>query len=130
MTYIDYKKKMEFSKKEYVELIKYCKKIEIKWFASCWDEDSVDFMENLNVPIYKVASASLTDINLLKRIKEINEKIKEKINAQIELTRKVETSPKNTSLYFNILLKTKDIFKMKVNLIEEYYNSYKQINNL
>ncbi len=70
MTYIDYKKKMEFSKKEYVELIKYCKKIEIKWFASCWDEDSVDFMENLNVPIYKVASASLTDINLLKRIKK------------------------------------------------------------
>lgn len=70
MTYIDYKKKMEFSKKEYVELIKYCKKIEIKWFASCWDEDSVDFMQNLNVPIYKIASASLTDINLLKRIKK------------------------------------------------------------
>ena len=61
---------MEFSKKEYVELIKYCKKIEIKWFASCWDEDSVDFMQNLNVPIYKIASASLTDINLLKKIKK------------------------------------------------------------
>ena len=74
---------------------------------------------------------SISDIDIiLNRRNEIKEKIKEKINAQIELTRKVETSPKNTSLYFNILLKTKDIFKMKVNLIEEYYNSYKQINNL
>ena len=61
---------MEFSKKDYVELIKYCKKIKIKWFASCWDEDSVNFMENLNVPIYKIASASLTDISLLKKIKK------------------------------------------------------------
>jgi len=74
---------------------------------------------------------SISDIDLiLKKRNEIKGKIQEKINSQIELTRKVETSPKNTTLYFNILLKSKDIYKIKVNLIEEFYNSYKQINNL
>ena len=47
-------------------------------------------------------------------------KFKKKINSQIELTRNVETSPKNTTLYFNILLKSKDIYKIKVSLIEEF----------
>lgn len=74
---------------------------------------------------------SISDIDLiLKKRNEIKGKIQEKINSQIELTRKIETSPKNTTLYFNILLKSKDIYKIKVNLIEEFYNSYKQINNL
>ena len=40
--------------------------------------------------------------------------VEEKINAQTELTRNIETSPKNTTLYFNILLKSKDIYKIKV----------------
>lgn len=74
---------------------------------------------------------SISDIDLiLKKRNEIKGKIQEKINSQIELTRNIETSPKNTTLYFNILLKSKDIYKIKVNLIEEFYNSYKQINNL
>ena len=73
----------------------------------------------------------ISDIDLiLKKRNEIKGKIQEKINSQIELTRNIETSPKNTTLYFNILLKSKDIYKIKVNLIEEFYNSYKQINNL
>jgi Na+/phosphate symporter len=74
---------------------------------------------------------SISDIDIiLKKRNEIKGKIQEKINSQIELTRNVETSPKNTTLYFNILLKSKDIYKIKVSLIEEFYNSYKQINNL
>jgi len=61
---------------------------------------------------------------------KIKDMIQKKINAQIELTRKVETSPRNTTLYFNILLKTKDISKIKVNIVEEFYNTYKQINGV
>ena len=61
---------------------------------------------------------------------KIKEMIQKKINAQIELTRKVETSPRNTTLYFNILLKTKDISKIKINIVEEFYNTYKQINGV
>ena len=61
---------------------------------------------------------------------KIKDMIQKKINAQIELTRKVETSPRNTTLYFNILLKTKDISKIKVNIVEEFYNTYKHINGV
>tara|TARA_Y100001935_G_C17259626_1_gene485629 strand:+ start:516 stop:1373 length:858 start_codon:yes stop_codon:yes gene_type:complete len=70
MTYIDYKEKMELKKKDYKKIIKLCRKLKIDWSASCWDTKSVDFMEELNIPYYKVASASLTDINLLKKIKK------------------------------------------------------------
>ena len=62
----DLKRGLEFGVKEYREIDKYCKKQGILWFASCWDEKSVDFMEEFNVPCYKIASASLTDDNLLK----------------------------------------------------------------
>ena len=57
---------------------------------------------------------------------EIVDMISEKINKQIERTRKEESSPKNTTLYFNILLETKDIVKSVMNLLNEYYTSYKK----
>lgn len=69
MSYLDYKKKIEFGKKEYKEIDQYCKKRQIFWFASCWDEQSVDFMEYFNPPCYKIASASLTDKKLLEYTK-------------------------------------------------------------
>lgn len=62
----DLKRGLELGAREYKEIDKYCKKQGILWFASCWDEKSVDFMEKFNVPCYKIASASLTDDNLLR----------------------------------------------------------------
>ena len=75
ITYIDYKEKMEFSKKDYKKIIDYCKKTEIDWFASCWDISSVYLMEELKIPCYKIASASLTDLNLIKEIKKTNKPV-------------------------------------------------------
>lgn len=65
----DLKRGLEFGEDEYREIDEYCKRKGIIWFASCWDEDSVDFMEKFDVPCYKIASASLTDDNLLKYTK-------------------------------------------------------------
>ena len=65
----DLKRGLEFGLKEYKEIDKYCKEKGILWFASCWDEHSVDFIEQFNPPCYKIASASLTDDNLLKYTK-------------------------------------------------------------
>lgn len=65
MTYIEYRHKIEFGFDEYSEIDSYCKKKKIDWFASCWDEESVNFIEKFSPPIYKAASASLTDHNLL-----------------------------------------------------------------
>jgi len=57
---------------------------------------------------------------------DILNNIQEKIKQQIERTRTEESSPKNTTLYFNILLETKDLVNGIMNLMEEYYNSYKK----
>jgi N-acetylneuraminate synthase len=69
MTYLEYRYKVEFTKEDYTEIDRYCKEKGILWFASCWDEPSVEFMEQFNPPCYKAASASLTDIELLKKKK-------------------------------------------------------------
>jgi N-acetylneuraminate synthase len=66
MTYLDYRYRVEFGDKEFTEIDRYCKDKEIAWFASCWDEPSIDFIDRFNPPCYKVASASLTDDALLK----------------------------------------------------------------
>lgn len=66
MTYIEYRHKVEFGQAEYAEIDAYCKERSIHWFASCWDEPAVEFMEQFNPPTYKVASASVTDLGLLK----------------------------------------------------------------
>ena len=65
----DLKRGLEFGLKEYKEIDNYCKEKGILWFASCWDEESVDFIDRFNPPCYKIASASLTDDNLLKYTK-------------------------------------------------------------
>jgi N-acetylneuraminate synthase len=71
MTYIDYRHKVEFTKDDYSEIDKFCKEKDIVWFASCWDEEAVDFIQQFDVPIFKTASASLTDKNLLLKHKKI-----------------------------------------------------------
>ncbi|HRE56370.1 MAG TPA: N-acetylneuraminate synthase family protein [Candidatus Kapabacteria bacterium] len=65
MTYLEYRHKVEFGFNEFDEIDQYCKQKNIQWFASCWDEPSVEFIEQFNPPCYKAASASLTDIPLL-----------------------------------------------------------------
>jgi N-acetylneuraminate synthase len=69
MTYIDYKHRIEFGEKEYGEIDRYCHEKKIAWFASCWDEPAVDFVDRFNPPCYKVASASLTDDTLLRYVR-------------------------------------------------------------
>lgn len=69
ISYLDYRYKVEFEKEQYEEIDRYCKLLGIDWFASVWDESAVDFMEDMNTCCYKVASASLTDHKLLKKIR-------------------------------------------------------------
>ncbi len=70
MTYMEYRHKVEFSFVDYVEINRHCRARSIDWFASCWDELSVDFIEQFDPPLYKAASASLTDHGLLMKVKE------------------------------------------------------------
>jgi N-acetylneuraminate synthase len=61
---------LEFDLAAYQEVDRYCKELGIHWFASCWDEASVDFIDQFDVPCYKIASASLTDDHLLKHTRD------------------------------------------------------------
>ena len=67
----DLKRKLEFGKDQYQEIDAYCRDKGIVWFASPWDEASVDFLEQFDVPCHKVASASLTDDKLLRDRKSV-----------------------------------------------------------
>lgn len=62
----DLKRGLEFGRKQYEEIDRYCRDKGMLWLASCWDEASVDFIEQFHPPCYKIASASLTDDVLLK----------------------------------------------------------------
>ena len=65
ITYLEYRYKVEFGLNEYREIDRYCKQKNIPWFASVWDEPSVDFLQQFNPICYKIPSASLTDNSLL-----------------------------------------------------------------
>jgi N-acetylneuraminate synthase len=62
----DLKRGLEFSAQQYQEIDRYCREHDILWFASCWDEGSVDVIAQFKPCCYKIASASLTDDNLLR----------------------------------------------------------------
>ncbi len=61
----DLKRGLEFGPEQYKEIAQYCKLKGIPWFVSCWDEGSLDFMKQFDLPCYKIASACITDDNLL-----------------------------------------------------------------
>jgi N-acetylneuraminate synthase len=65
----DLKRALEFGEDHYRRIDAYCKEKRIAWFASPWDEASVDFLEAFDVPCYKIASASLTDDQLLRHVR-------------------------------------------------------------
>lgn len=68
ISYLDYKKKIEFSKDDYKIIDDYCKEQKIEWFASVWDLDSLKFIEQFNVSTHKIASALVTNLELLKEV--------------------------------------------------------------
>ena len=67
ITYLDYRYKVEFNEDQYCEIDKYCQEKGIAWMVSVWDESSVDFMEKFDTPAYKIPSASLTDVKLIRK---------------------------------------------------------------
>ena len=75
MTYLDYKYKVEFNQNQYDEIDIYCKEKDIKWSASPWDIDSLDFLNQYDIPFIKIPSALLTDLELIKESVKTGKKI-------------------------------------------------------
>lgn len=75
MTYLDYRYRVEFEKEQYTEIAAYAATKGIDWFASPWDVPSVQFLEDMGVSTHKVASASVTDLDLLRELAGTNKPI-------------------------------------------------------
>ena len=67
ISYLDYRYRVEFNEEQYREIDRYCKEKGIAWLVSVWDQPSVDFMEKFDTPAYKIPSASLTDVGLIRK---------------------------------------------------------------
>lgn len=68
MSYLEYKKKIEFGVEEYDEIDRYCKSVGISWSASAWDIESLEFLDRYDLPFHKVASALATHREFLREV--------------------------------------------------------------
>ncbi|GAA1657229.1 hypothetical protein GCM10009733_063620 [Nonomuraea maheshkhaliensis] len=68
MTYLEYKERTEFGRAEYSQIAEHCRERGLHWFASPWDVPSVAFLEDMGVLVHKVASASVSDHELLRAL--------------------------------------------------------------
>ena len=133
MTYLDYKKRIEFGEKEFKEIDKYCKKVKIDWFCSSWDTESVKFMRKFKTKYNKIASAMITNQNLLKmiagerkltfistgmsNIKDIDKAVKifKKNKCKFILMHCVSTYPcPEKDLNLNLIITLKNKYKCKI----------------
>ncbi|MBI4331622.1 MAG: N-acetylneuraminate synthase family protein [Chloroflexi bacterium] len=70
ITYAEYRERIELGFDAYAEISRYCRELDFLWFASCWDIPSVDFMERLDPPCYKISSACLTNDDMLLHLRK------------------------------------------------------------
>ncbi len=88
--YIDYRNKIEFNIEQYAEIDKFCRDHGIMWTASCWDEPSVDIIEEFNPPFYKSPSAALTDHELLMKLRSTGKPLM--ISTGMSTSEEIETT--------------------------------------
>lgn len=69
ISYLDYRRRVEFDKADYQEIDRYCRKRGVTWFASVWDKPSVDLLEGFDPVCYKIPSAGVTDKDLLEYVR-------------------------------------------------------------
>tara|TARA_R110002020_G_scaffold90720_1_gene220929 strand:+ start:1825 stop:2661 length:837 start_codon:yes stop_codon:yes gene_type:complete len=75
MTYLEYKHKTEFGKKEYDEIDQHCRNKRISWSASPWDLGSLEFLLQYDIPFVKIPSAMLTNLELIEAAAKSGKKV-------------------------------------------------------
>ena len=123
----DIAQSVEFiSKKSYKHVNNQHEKLKFKQFKDLMEiDDRLNLMYSEIIEIFNAKKFERISIVLAQK-QEITGLISEKIEAQIDRTRLEESSPKNTTLYFNILLETTDLVNSTMNLMDEYYSGYKK----
>ncbi|MBP2435675.1 N-acetylneuraminate synthase family protein [Microbacterium amylolyticum] len=93
MSYLEYRHRVEFDRDQYIDIGDHALLRGLEWFASPWDVPSVEFLEDLGVVAHKVASASVTDIELLEALRDTGKPVilSTGMSTMDEIDRAVET---------------------------------------
>mgnify|MGYP001482210205 FL=1 len=88
---------LEFEKEEYDEIDKYCKHLNIDWFASAWETESLKFLDQYNLKYNKIASAMIVDLNFLEEVakRQKHTFISTGMSSEIDIDRAVDIFKKN-----------------------------------
>lgn len=94
---------------------------QVKELKEIYDKLEILFMDTQNA--FKTGAFEEIGV-IIKEKKEVYDLVKSKIQSQVNRTRTEESNPKNTALYFSVLLETKDLINAIMNLLEEYHNAH------
>jgi len=126
----DQKLGLEFEKKEYDEIDKYCKELNIDWFASAWDAESLKFLENYNLKYHKIASAMIVDHNFLNEVAKTHihtfistgMSSKEDIDNAVNIFKKNDCSFELMHCVSTYPMKIEDANLVTINALKDEYN--------
>ncbi|HEY4786247.1 MAG TPA: N-acetylneuraminate synthase family protein [Bacteroidales bacterium] len=130
MTYIEYRHKVEFGYKEYAEINDYCHQKGIHWFVSPWDEGAVQFIRQFDPVAIKIASATITDINLLEKVRDLGKPII--LSTGMSTMREVENSIAFLGSENLLLAQSTSTYPCKVNelnllVIRSFMDKYNKV---
>ena len=126
----DQKRGLEFNKNQYDEIDEYCKKINIKWFASAWDIESLKFLDNYNCDYSKVASAMIVDKIFLEEVAKRKKytfistgmSTLENISDAVEIFRKNKCEFELMHCFSTYPMDVKDANLQTINSLKEKFN--------
>ena len=121
---------LEFEKTEYDEINKYCKELNIEWFASAWDIQSLEFLDNYNLKYHKIASAMIVDTNFINEVAKKNKhtfistgmSTKEEIDNAVKIFKKHNCSFELMHCVSTYPMKIEDANLTTINQIKKEYN--------
>ena len=126
----DQKQGLEFDKKEYDYIDKYCKEIGIDWFASAWDLNSLSFLDQYDLKYHKIASAMIIDKNFLKEVAKKKKHTfistgmseEKEIDAAVEIFKSHKCSFELMHCVSTYPAKKKDLNLLTINSLKKKYN--------
>ena len=123
------KEGLEFGLEEYKEIDKYCKTLNIEWFASAWDVESLNFLDQFNLKYHKIASAMIVDLNFLKEVAKRKKhtfistgmSTEENINNAVKIFREKNTSFELMHCFSTYPMKSEDANLVTIDSLKKKY---------
>jgi len=121
---------LEFDELEYNEIDKYCKDLNIEWFASAWDLKSLEFLDNYNLNYHKIASAMIVDHNFLNNVAQRKKHTfistgmsqKDDIDSAVDIFKKNNCSFELMHCVSTYPMKVEDANLLTINQMKKEYN--------